>query len=95
MRGTRLRLDRSRHRCLLRAHPKSIGSDSQFKITNAFETADGAIVVQVDQSSTVTGPWRSMETSGQRIEFPFCDIFRFDSDGRILLEEAYYDMLSV
>jgi ketosteroid isomerase-like protein len=73
----------------------SAWSDTRFDITNAFETADGAIVVQVDQSCTVTGPWRSMETTGQRIVFPFCDIFRFDSEGRIVHEEAYYDMLSV
>jgi ketosteroid isomerase-like protein len=70
-------------------------SDTRFEITNAFETSDGAIVVQVTQSCNVTGTWRSMETTGQRIEFPFCDIFRFDSEGRIVHEEAYYDMLSV
>ena len=73
----------------------SAWSDTRFEITNAFETADGAIIVQVDQSCTVTGPWRSMDTTGQRIEFPFCDIFRFDSEGRIVHEEAFYDMLSV
>ena len=53
------------------------------------------IIVQVDQSCTVTGPWRSMDTTGQRIEFPFCDIFRFDSEGRIVHAEAYYDMRSI
>ena len=73
----------------------SAWSDTAFEITNAFETDDGALVVQVDQSCTVTGPWRSMETTGQRIAFPFCTIFRFDSEGRIVLEESYYDMLSV
>ena len=70
-------------------------SDTRFEITNVFETADGAVVVQVDQSCTVAGQWRSMETMGQRIAFPFCTIFRFDSEGRIVLEESYYDMLSV
>jgi predicted ester cyclase len=73
----------------------SAWSDTRLEITNVFETADGAIVVQVDQSCTVTGPWRSMETTGQRIAFPFCTIFRFDSEARIVLEESYYDMLSV
>jgi hypothetical protein len=36
-----------------------------------------------------------METTGQRIAFPFCTIFRFDSEGRIVLEESYYGVLSV
>ena len=36
-----------------------------------------------------------METTGQRIAVPFCTIFRFDSGGRIIFEESYYDMLSV
>jgi hypothetical protein len=34
----------------------SAWSDTRFEITNVFETADGAIVVQVDRSCTVTGP---------------------------------------
>jgi ketosteroid isomerase-like protein len=70
-------------------------SDTRFEITNAFETPDGTLVVQGEQSCTVTGPWRSMETTGQRIAIPFCTIFRFDSEGRIVLEEMYYDMLTV
>jgi hypothetical protein len=36
-----------------------------------------------------------METTDQRIAFPFCTIFRFGSEGRIVLEESYYDMLSL
>ena len=70
-------------------------SDTRFEITYAGETTDGTLIVQGDQSCTVTGPWRSMETTGQRITLPFCTMFRFDSDGRIVLEEMYYDMLSV
>jgi predicted ester cyclase len=70
-------------------------SDTRFDITEAYETSEGTAVVQVVQSCNVTGPWRSMETTGQRISFPFCAIFRFDADGLIVHEEQYYDMSSV
>ena len=70
-------------------------SNVRFDIQNAFETRDGAIVVQAVQSGTLSGPWCSMETRGQQVTFPLCTIFKFDADGRIVFEEAYYDMSAI
>jgi len=68
---------------------------SRLDIEHAFETDDGALIVQGVRSGAITGIWRGMEASGQRITFPFCAVLRFDDDGRIALEEQYYDMLAV
>jgi predicted ester cyclase len=68
---------------------------SRFDIEYAFETGDGALIVQGVRSGTVTGSWRGMEVTGQKVTFPFCAVMRFDDDGRIVREEQYYDMLSV
>jgi len=70
-------------------------SNTQFKIENAYETADGTVIVQAVQSCNITGSWRSMETHGQGVCFPLCTIFKFDSENKIVHEETYYDMLSV
>ena len=70
-------------------------ASSSLNIEHAFETTDGALIVQGVRSGTITGTWRGMEASGQRITFPFCAVIRFDDDGRIVHEEQYYDMLAV
>jgi len=70
-------------------------SNTRFQIEHAFETLDGALIIQAIQSCNITGLWRSMETTGQHVSFPICTIFKFDSNDRIVLEETYYDMLSI
>jgi len=70
-------------------------SESRFEITKTYEAADGTVIVQGEQTSTVAGSWREMEATGQRISLPFCTVFRFDSEGLIVHEEMYYDMLAV
>jgi len=68
---------------------------SSLDIEHAFETDDGALIVQGVRSGAITGIWRGVEASGQRITFPFCAVLRFDDDGRIAHEEQHYDMLAV
>ena len=70
-------------------------SDLRFEISNTFHADDRSVVVQAVRSGTLTGLWRSMETTGQKVAFEFIDIFKFDDDDEIILEEAYYDMASV
>ena len=70
-------------------------SDSRFEVTDSYEASDGTVIIQATQTSTVTGSWRGMDTTGQTFSIPFCTFFRFDADGLIIHEEQYYDMLSV
>jgi steroid delta-isomerase-like uncharacterized protein len=70
-------------------------SNTTYEIERSHETKDGTVVVQAVQSCNVSGPWRSMEATGQRISFPVCMVLSFDDDGGIHQEEAYYDMQTV
>jgi predicted ester cyclase len=59
------------------------------------ETTDGALVVQVTISGTLNGTWCHLTGKGQKVTFDACVIFRFDDEGRIVLEEHYADALTV
>ena len=70
-------------------------SNVRYEIEEAFESIEGVVVVRAVKSGNLTGSWRSMEATGQHVSYQFCDIFKFDSDARIVYEEAYYDMASI
>jgi hypothetical protein len=73
----------------------SAWSDREFVIDRAMATSDGAMVVQMTVTQTLTGEWRSVKGTGQRVRREICEIFRFDSEGRIVVEEMYEDALSL
>jgi ketosteroid isomerase-like protein len=70
-------------------------SDRKFVIDNAMDTADGALVVQITNTQTLTGEWRSVQGHGQRVRREICEIFRFDQTGRVVVEEMYEDALAL
>lgn len=70
-------------------------SQPEFDITNVLETTDGALVVQATISGTLNGEWCSLRGSGQRVSFDACVIFRFNDDGKIVLEDHYGDARTV
>lgn len=70
-------------------------SEQKFVIDHAVETVDGALIVQATISQTLTGEWRSVKGSGQQVRRKVCEIFRFDRDGHIVVEELYEDALSI
>ena len=59
------------------------------------ETDDGALVVQSTMAGTLTGMWRSVEATGQRVTHAACSIFRFNEDRLIVSEEMYADALTI
>ena len=70
-------------------------SQREFDITNVLETTDGALVVQATISGNLDGEWCSLRGTGQRVTFDACVIFRFNDDGKIVLEDHYGDALKV
>jgi hypothetical protein len=70
-------------------------SDRQFVIDRVRDTSDGSLVVQITNTQTLTGEWRSVKGTGQRVRREILEIFEFDSEGRIVVEEFYDDALSV
>jgi ketosteroid isomerase-like protein len=73
----------------------SVWSDLDFVIDRAMDTADGALVAQMTVTQTLLGEWRSVKGTGQRVRREICEIFRFDAEGRIVVEEMYEDALSL
>src|SRR5262249_33933962 len=69
-------------------------SDKELQIERIMETADGTVIAQMRVSGTHAGTYKSVPATGRRVTTDFCDILRFDGDGRIISEEAYYDDLS-
>jgi hypothetical protein len=70
-------------------------SDWNFMIDRTTETIDGALIVPATVTQTLTGEWRSIKGTGQRVRREICEIFRFDAEGRIIFEEAYEDALPI
>jgi hypothetical protein len=70
-------------------------SDQKFGIKQAIQATDGAVVVLATLTQTLTGEWRSVQGTGQQVQWEFCDIFHFDGQGRIVGEELYGDALSI
>jgi ketosteroid isomerase-like protein len=69
-------------------------SDQKFEIESTHEVGD-TVVVRAVVTQTLTGTWRSIQGHGQQVRREICDIFRFDADGRIVVEELYEDALSL
>src|SRR5262249_23289433 len=55
----------------------SVWSDRQFVIDRVMDTSDGAIVVQITNTQTLTGEWRSVKGTGQRVRREILEIFQF------------------
>jgi hypothetical protein len=70
-------------------------SDQKYLIKEALETTDEAVVVLLTVTQTLTGEWRSVKGEGQRVQREVCEIFRFDTEGRIVFDEVYEDALSI
>jgi hypothetical protein len=69
--------------------------DRQFVIDRIMNTSNGALVVQITNTQTLTGEWRSVKGNAQRVRREILEIFQFDSEGRIAVEEMYDDALSL
>jgi hypothetical protein len=70
-------------------------SDWKTVINRAIETTDREVIVFVTVTQTLTGEWRGVKGTGQEVRREMCEIFRFDAEGRVVYEEAYWDALSV
>lgn len=53
--------------------------------------ASSSVVIEVIITGTHRGAWRGLPATGQRLEFPLCGIYEFDSVDRLLGERIYYD----
>ena len=72
-------------------------TDKRYTIDSAVEGLDGRMFVQltVTQTLPLGSEWRGVKGSGQRVTWSMIDIFTFDDEGRVTVEEAYFDAQSI
>jgi steroid delta-isomerase-like uncharacterized protein len=80
---------------LVQAQQDDLGawSDRELLIDRMAETSDGRVVTQFRISNTHTGTYKGVPPTGVRVTTSVCNILSFDSEGRVVAEEAYYDDL--
>jgi len=72
-------------------------TDKRYAIDSAVEGVDGRMFVQLTVTQTLGSgsEWRGVKGSGQRVTWSMIDIFTFNDEGRVTVEEAYFDGLSI
>jgi predicted ester cyclase len=69
--------------------------DRVFEIERVMESVDGTVIAQGTLTQTHMGTWRSIPPTGKRVTTACCEIIGFDSQGRVISEDAYQDDLSI
>jgi ketosteroid isomerase-like protein len=69
---------------------------SDGRITDPQHADAGDIVVaQFTVEGTNDGPLGSMRPTGRKMSLPFCEICRFDKQGRVVSGSCYYDQYTL
>jgi steroid delta-isomerase-like uncharacterized protein len=55
----------------------------------------GVVVHQSVERATNRGPLGTLPATGRTMSIPFCEVWRLDSEGRIVAGDLYYDQLSL
>ena len=70
-------------------------SDGKVVDPKAIDAGD-TVIVQYTGQGTNDGPMGPFpKATGRSVSIPFCDIYQFDAEGRIIRGETYFDMLSM
>jgi steroid delta-isomerase-like uncharacterized protein len=80
---------------LVQAQQDDLGawSDRRLVIDRMTEAIDGRVVTQFRISNTHSGTYKGVPATGVRVTTSVCNILTFDTQGRVVAEEAYYDDL--
>jgi steroid delta-isomerase-like uncharacterized protein len=73
---------------------KTAFSDAHITDADYFES-ENATVSRFIGRGTNDGPLGDLPATGRSVASPQCDIYEFDSDGRVARAEIYYDQLSI
>lgn len=72
----------------------SASSDMRVTVDQTIDAGD-TVIIQATLNGTNDGPFGTLPATGRRVSNTFCDILRFDSKGRVIGDDAYYDQLSL
>jgi predicted ester cyclase len=72
-------------------------TDKRYTIDRVVEGVDGRLFVQLTVTQTLGSgsEWRGVKGSGQRVTWSMIDIFTFNDEGRVTVDEAYFDAHSI
>jgi steroid delta-isomerase-like uncharacterized protein len=57
--------------------------------------AGDVVVCRFTGRGTNDGPMEGIPATGRAMSLPFCEIFRFDSQGKAIAGEAFYDQVTI
>lgn len=60
-----------------------------------FIDAGDTVIGMFHGEGTHTGPLGDFPATGKRYSIRYCEIYRFDAEGKIIANEAFYDSLSL
>jgi predicted ester cyclase len=66
-------------------------SDAEVTEAKYYDAGD-TVVAEFVGSGTHDGPLGPMPPTNRRVELPYCEIYHFGSDGKIIGGRAYFDM---
>jgi steroid delta-isomerase-like uncharacterized protein len=69
-------------------------SDGRVRDAQYIDAGD-IVVAQFTGEGTNDGPFAGLPSTGRRISFPFCEIWRFDKNGRMISGGCYYDLYTI
>ena len=73
-----------------------ISAFSDGKITHPrYLDAGDTVIAQFTFEGTNDGAFMNMPGTGKRISIPVCEIVRYDSQGRVISADAYYDTMTI
>jgi len=69
---------------------------SDCQITDAkYIDAGDVVVVEFKARGKNDGPLGTFSPTNKKIDLPYCEVFRFDKEGKIQQVNAYYDLLGM
>lgn len=69
-------------------------SDGRIKDPEFIDAGD-VVVAQFTGVGTNDGPFAGLPPTGKPVSFAFCEVWRFDKNGRMSAGHAYYDLYSM
>lgn len=85
-----------RGRAAIKEHMRrSLATFSEWQVEDLeFIDAGDVVVALMTSSATQVGPLGDAPATGKRIRIKFCEVYRFNSAGEVILDEAFYDLLA-
>lgn len=69
---------------------------SDAKITDPeYIDAGDVVIARFTADGTNDGPFAGLPATGRRATFPFCEVVRFDRNGKMAAGHAYYDQYTI